>query len=578
MKLHSFGKLCSLVAVLTLIVALSCAMTLTARAESTDALSSEGELTVTVTAPYKECGKVKLAWDSVNGADKYAVYCNDEHVANSVVAFYSISGLEVAAHGSEEIYHSFKVVAVDSNGNELASGNVTAAAKHNYTTVVTAPTCTEGGFTTHTCACTDMYVDDPVEALGHTPMEAARENVVPPTCVLDGNHDEVVYCAVCHDELSRVNVVDPATGHRPLDPVSENIVDSNCVEDGHYDSVVYCGICFEELERDTIVIPAKGHTNGASHKENELLPNCVEEGYYDLVVRCTVCDEILSSEPVVVPANGHTEGSIVVENIVSPDCVNDGSYDNVVYCVICRAELKRDTVTVDALGHTEGEAVVENTILPDCVNSGSHDTVVYCTTCNAELSRETLTDDATGHKGGAATCTELAVCETCGVAYGEALGHSFNNYRPDGNATCLTDGTKTSKCSRCDVTDTLANTGAALGHSFKNYVSDGNATCFEDGTKTSKCVRCDVTDTQPDVGSTLTHNVQLEDNPEAFVLYRYCTHCGGEKEFGKVQIPVPYRKPLLKGTVVTVCLLVIIFSVKALLAPATTTPFWRRRY
>lgn len=38
---------------------------------------------------------------------------------------------------------------------------------HSYNTVVTAPTCTEDGYTTHTCGCGDTYVDDETEATGH---------------------------------------------------------------------------------------------------------------------------------------------------------------------------------------------------------------------------------------------------------------------------------------------------------------------------------------------------------------------------------------------------------------------------
>ena len=38
---------------------------------------------------------------------------------------------------------------------------------HTYTDVVTAPTCTEAGFTTHTCVYGDSYVDSEVAALGH---------------------------------------------------------------------------------------------------------------------------------------------------------------------------------------------------------------------------------------------------------------------------------------------------------------------------------------------------------------------------------------------------------------------------
>ena len=42
------------------------------------------------------------------------------------------------------------------------------AHEHSYTAVVTPPTCTEKGYTTHTCACGDSYVDTYVDALGHS--------------------------------------------------------------------------------------------------------------------------------------------------------------------------------------------------------------------------------------------------------------------------------------------------------------------------------------------------------------------------------------------------------------------------
>ena len=38
---------------------------------------------------------------------------------------------------------------------------------HSYDAVVTAPTCTEKGYTTHTCHCGDSYVDSEVAAAGH---------------------------------------------------------------------------------------------------------------------------------------------------------------------------------------------------------------------------------------------------------------------------------------------------------------------------------------------------------------------------------------------------------------------------
>jgi len=39
---------------------------------------------------------------------------------------------------------------------------------HGYTPTVTAPTCTEQGYTTYTCQCGDSYVDDYMDALGHS--------------------------------------------------------------------------------------------------------------------------------------------------------------------------------------------------------------------------------------------------------------------------------------------------------------------------------------------------------------------------------------------------------------------------
>ena len=39
--------------------------------------------------------------------------------------------------------------------------------EHSYTSVVTAPTCTEAGYTTYTCACGESYVADETPALGH---------------------------------------------------------------------------------------------------------------------------------------------------------------------------------------------------------------------------------------------------------------------------------------------------------------------------------------------------------------------------------------------------------------------------
>lgn len=54
--------------------------------------------------------------------------------------------------------------------------------KHNYTAVVTEPTCMEQGYTTHTCECGDSYKDSYKGALGHS----YKSNVVAPTTEAEG--------------------------------------------------------------------------------------------------------------------------------------------------------------------------------------------------------------------------------------------------------------------------------------------------------------------------------------------------------------------------------------------------------
>lgn len=52
-------------------------------------------------------------------------------------------------------------------GTTLVAQNATSILEHSYSSVVTAPTCTERGYTTYTCGCSDSYIADYVDASGH---------------------------------------------------------------------------------------------------------------------------------------------------------------------------------------------------------------------------------------------------------------------------------------------------------------------------------------------------------------------------------------------------------------------------
>ena len=65
----------------------------------------------------------------------------------------------------------WKALGISFSGNDdLLNANIHynyVSHTHSYKDVVTAPTCTAKGYTTHTCACGDSYVDTYVDALGH---------------------------------------------------------------------------------------------------------------------------------------------------------------------------------------------------------------------------------------------------------------------------------------------------------------------------------------------------------------------------------------------------------------------------
>ncbi len=74
--------------------------------------------------------------------------------------------------------------------------------------------------------------------------------------------------------------------HVPGETVIENEFDADCVNNGGYDEVVYCEICGEELSRNFVEIEATGHVFGCW--ELHKLPTWSEDG--ELRRYCQVCD------------------------------------------------------------------------------------------------------------------------------------------------------------------------------------------------------------------------------------------------------------------------------------------------
>ena len=81
---------------------------------------------------------------------------------------------------------------------------------HSYTASVTAPTCTDEGYTTNTCNCGHSYPSDEVAATGHS----KSTTTVAPTCVAEGY--DLTTCANCPLEETS-NFVSATGNHTYVD-------------------------------------------------------------------------------------------------------------------------------------------------------------------------------------------------------------------------------------------------------------------------------------------------------------------------------------------------------------------------
>lgn len=138
-------------------------------------------------------------------------------------------------------------------------------------------------------------------------------------------------------------VVIPATGHTEADAVKENETAATCTAEGSYDEVVYCSVCNEELSRETVTVDKLAHKEVT---DVAVAATCTEAGL-TAGKHCSVCNEVITAQAEV-PALGHTAGEAVKEEAIDAEFNRDGSYDSVVYCTVCKAEISRETVKVPA--------------------------------------------------------------------------------------------------------------------------------------------------------------------------------------------------------------------------------------
>jgi len=176
-------------------------------------------------------------------------------------------------------------------------------------------------------------------------------------------------------------------------------------------------------------------------------------------------------------------------SFTAPTCTEQG-YST----YICACGHSYQDGFVGQLGHEYGDWYT--TEHASCTTAGQQRK--DCIRCSEFVTEEIPMVDHNCNNGIAVppTCTEQGytpyTCIVCGHSYNAdfvpALGHSFTNYISDGNADCVTDGTKTALCDRlCGTKDTVADPGSATGHSYGQWYVVIPATSQTEGLNRRDC-------------------------------------------------------------------------------------------
>ncbi len=370
---------------------------------------------------------------------------------------------------------------------------VIAALSHDYHDVVTAPTCTEQGFTTHTCSrCGDLFIDAYVAALGHdwdapsyTWAEDNKSVTAKHVCKRDGTHIEtetvaasysVKMPASCKEEgvgvwtsaefkneaftVQTKEVAIRATGHNWGEPVytwAEN-----------NESVTAKRTCLNDethIERETV--EASFAVKQAATCERSGVGIWISPRFANKVFEIQV-------KEVEIPATGHdwSDPVIVWEEggytaTASRSCKNDQSHT--------------DSLEVNVTSEVKAEPDCETTGIRVYTASVVVDGITFTSTKEEVLAKKGHVLEKTEAK--AATCTaagniEYWTCEVCGKIFSDAegkneislketvvtaLGHDYHDMVTA--PTCTEQGFTTHTCSQCGDIFIDAYV-AALGHDW----------------------------------------------------------------------------------------------------------------
>jgi len=185
--------------------------------------------------------------------------------------------------------------------------------EHSYVAVITAPTCSEQGYTTYICSdCGNSYVGNYAEPTGK---HIYTITVTEPTCVLSGYTKRE--CSSCGAAYTDNNV--NAVGHNYV----YTVVESTCVSEGY--TLYTCSGCGDfDFTLNT-------ELNKHRYEDVVTAATCIENGY--TTYTCADCGNSYIGD--VIKAIGH-----VYDNEYDADCNNCGEVREVEIPVTVIAEGK----------------------------------------------------------------------------------------------------------------------------------------------------------------------------------------------------------------------------------------------
>ena len=258
--------------------------------------------------------EVRISWTASPLRDKYdqREYCVTVEGGGSKKVIYTTDTSASVTIKRRELHCDVTVDAINTkyasySSSSYASFRCVEAHEHSYTAVVTPPTCTEKGYTTHTCACGDSYVDTYTDALGHAwdngkvtkePTET-ETGVKTFTCTRCGETKTETIPKLTHEHSYKAVVTAPT-----------------CTEKGYTTHTCSCGDSYVDTYVDAL-----GHVWDSGKVTKQ--PTATETG-----VRTYTCTRCSATKTETIPATG----SVDVTQMFT-DVTKNWAYPGIQYCV-----------------------------------------------------------------------------------------------------------------------------------------------------------------------------------------------------------------------------------------------------